>query len=293
MDIKQVEKIKKLATIAMFSDDDLVDMLVLKGANAIEVVHGIPFRTSIDLDFSIQNEFTKPEFKIIKEKIKRTLKGTFQTEDYEIFDITFDEKPEKITPEMAEFWGGYSVEFKIIESIRYKTLANKLDALRRNSIVVGPKQKRKFRIEISKFEYCVPKLRSELEGYTIYVYTPEMIVIEKIRAIFQQMPEYAEIVTQPSPSPRARDFFDIYTLLEHFKTDLTSSENIDLLKNIFAAKKVPIEFIGKIHKYREYHRPDFIAVKDTVKTSIELRDFDFYFDYVTQKCKALQPLWEI
>lgn len=106
MDINQVEKIKRLATIAMFSDDDLMNILVLKGANAIEVVHGVPFRTSIDLDFSIQNEFTKPEFKIIKEKIERALKGTFQTEDYEIFDITFGEKPEKITPEMAEFWGG-------------------------------------------------------------------------------------------------------------------------------------------------------------------------------------------
>lgn len=185
------------------------------------------------------------------------------------------------------------MEFKIIESIRYKTLANKLDALRRNSVVIGPKQKRKFRIEISKFEYCIPKRRSELEGYTIYVYTPEMIVIEKIRAICQQMPEYAEIVTQPSLSPGARDFFDIHALLEHFKIDLTTPQNIDLLKNIFAAKKVPLEFIGKIYKYREYHRPDFIAVKDTVKTSIELRDFDFYFDYVIQKCEALQSLWKI
>ena len=53
MDIKQVEKIKKLATIAMFSDDDLMEMLVLKGANALEIVHGLAVRTSIDLDFSV------------------------------------------------------------------------------------------------------------------------------------------------------------------------------------------------------------------------------------------------
>ena len=47
----------------------------------------------------------------------------------------------------------------------------------------------------------------ELDDYTIYVYSPTMIAIEKLRAICQQMPEYA---LQRRPSARARDFYDIY-----------------------------------------------------------------------------------
>ena len=35
MDIDYLEQIKKFAIIAMFSDDDLMEMLVLKGGNVL------------------------------------------------------------------------------------------------------------------------------------------------------------------------------------------------------------------------------------------------------------------
>lgn len=121
-----------------------------------------------------------------------------------------------------------------------------------------------------------------------------MIVFEKIRAICQQMPEYAQVVNSPSQSARARDFFDIYTILEHFKgIDFRTKGNADLLKNIFAAKRVPLNLIGKIKDYKEYHRPDFVSVKDTVQPSFDLREFDYYFDYVVDRCRELEPLWKV
>jgi len=130
----------------------------------------------------------------------------------------------------------------------------------------------------------------DLDDYTIYVYTPEMIVLEKIRAICQQMPEYAPNSTKTA---RARDFFDIYTVMEHFTIELASPQNIDLLKNIFDAKEVPLPLIGKIAQYREYHRLDFTSVEATVKPNIELNTFDFYFHYLIDRCKCLKSLWEV
>jgi hypothetical protein len=117
-----------------------------------------------------------------------------------------------------------------------------------------------------------------------------MIVFEKLRAICQQMPEYAKIVKSPSSSARARDFFDIYTVLENFEIDFTKTENRNLLKYIFQAKRVPLELISKIKLYREYHREDFVSVRNTVKQIDELKDFDFYFDYVCKEINKLKAL---
>ena len=49
----QLERIKKLSIIAMFSDDYLMDILVLKGGNAIDIIYGIASRASLDLDLSL------------------------------------------------------------------------------------------------------------------------------------------------------------------------------------------------------------------------------------------------
>ena len=277
----------------MFSDDDLMEQFVLKGGNALDIIHKIALRASVDIDLSIEKDFEKENIVIIKEKISRVLQNTFREEGYEVFDLTFNQRPAQMSREMKNFWGGYRIEFKIIESDKYKRFGNDRKALRRNATVVGRNQKKKFFIDISKFEYCIPKEERDIEGYTIYVYTPEMIVLEKMRAICQQMREYAQIVRNPSQSARARDFFDIYTVLNHFDIDLTANENIELLKNIFLAKRVPLKLLGKIQDHREYHRPDFDAVIATVKPEIDLKDFDFYFDYVVERCKVLKPLWEI
>jgi predicted nucleotidyltransferase component of viral defense system len=294
VDLKFLDRVKRLAIIAMFSDDDLMETLVLKGGNLLDTIYGIASRASIDLDFSMETEFPEKDLDSIGGKIRRTLTDTFKAEGLTVFDIRFAKRPKKDSARTFEFWGGYQVEFKVIETRRYEEFKDDLEALRRRAVVVGDGQTKTFTIDISKFEYCIAKQEVDLEeGYTIYVYTPEMMVFEKIRAICQQMPEYGEVVPNPGRSARARDFFDIYTILEHFAFDLMTEDNQKLLRCIFDAKRVPLNLISLIGNYREFHRPDFSSVRDTVKAGIELKDFDFYFDYVVEKCKLLKALWEI
>ena len=46
-----LEHIKRLTIIAMFSDGDLMERLVLKGGNLLDIVHRVSTRASIDADF--------------------------------------------------------------------------------------------------------------------------------------------------------------------------------------------------------------------------------------------------
>ena len=176
----------------------------MKGGTALEF-YDINYRLSIDLDFSIGDEF-KQDLSTIREKIEVALQDSFREAGYIVFDVKLTERPNKVSPDLADFWGGYIIEFKAIELEKHEQLSTKIDSLRKNATVVGPLNKRTFSIEISKHEYCEPKQESELNGYTIYIYPPPMLVCEKIRAICQQMPEYGEIVRSSSQTARARDF---------------------------------------------------------------------------------------
>lgn len=290
----QLEHIKKLSIIAMFSDDDLMDILVLKGGNAIDIVYGIASRSSLDLDFSIATEFNQVEMSLIKSKFEKALNRVFDEAGYRVFDFKFGERPEDSGPDVPPFWGGYRLEFKLIDKTKYAGLQNDVQRLRLSAVDVGPGALKTYRIEISKWEYCDGKNAEELDDYTVYVYTPAMIVLEKLRAICQQMPEYSKFLGKSYETARARDFFDIHTVVEYFNINLTTSENLNLLKDIFKAKKVPVNLIGNIKEFREYHRSDFIAVENTVKPNIRIKDFDYYFDYVLNKCnKLLEALGEI
>jgi len=294
VELDRLRQIKKLVIIAMFSDDDLMDTLVLKGGNLLDIVYEVASRASIDLDFSMASEFTPSQWSGLDDRIRRRLRETFRPNGYEVFDVKLTERPPHVTPDMADFWGGYRIEFKIIASKEFARLGGDIEAARQQASIIGPRQRRTFKVDVSKFEYCSPKSPLNFDNYKIYIYSPEMLLFEKLRAICQQMPEYAEVVNSPSQSPRARDFFDIHTIFEHFPIALGAPENHELLGNIFAAKKVPLKLLGRIAAYRDFHREDFTSVQATVKPDVELKDFDFYFDYVISAIESsgLKSLWE-
>lgn len=221
MELDRLKQIKRLAIVAMFSDDDLMDTLVLKGGNLLDIVYGVASRASVDLDFSMAGEFTPSQWSGLAARIQRRLRETFQPNGYEAFDVKLTERPDNLTPDMAGFWGGYRIEFKIIASEELTRLGGDISAARRQATVIRPGRRRTFKIDISKFEYCSPKVVRDFDDHRIYIYSPEMLLFEKLRAICQQMPEYAEAVKSPSRSPRARDFFDIHTILAHFTIALT------------------------------------------------------------------------
>src|SRR5262249_27191190 len=150
---------------------------------------------------------------------------------------------------------------KLIGKDEYARWEQKLDTLRIRSMVTGPNEMRTFKVDFSKNEYTEGKIQKEVDHYTIYVYTPEMIIVEKLRAICQQMPEYLH---KGRSKPRARDFYDIHRVVSTLEIDLTRPENVDLLKHIFRAKEVPLPLLEKVGSTIEFHRPDWDAVVPTV-----------------------------
>jgi hypothetical protein len=164
--------------------------------------------------------------------------------------------------------------------------------MRRNALQIG--RGKKFLIDISRFEFIEGKESQLLDGYRIFVYSPEMIVFEKLRAICQQMPEYGAIVKRTRAGfPRARDFIDIYALVRARKIIVSRPENLELLRQIFEAKKAPLKLLAEVQNFREFHRTDFPAVIATVKTGMKLESFDFYFDFVLGQVEHLKPLWNV
>ena len=285
-EFEQSERIKRLVVIGIFSDDYLMERLVLKGGNALNLVLGIGTRASVDIDLSMEDDFPPGELEAIRGRLENRLQEVFNSESYHVFDVTLEPKPDPVSPELAKFWGGYSANFKLIDEKHLKESQGNLTAMRRNSLKVGAKGK--FEIDISKFEYCAPKRSFDMDGLQVFVYTTEMLVAEKLRAICQQMPEYGPVVKRArAGSARARDFLDIHALVTNFKLDITTPKNLELVKLVFEAKRVPLELIGKINDFREFHRPDFKSVMDTVKPGVALRDFDFYFDFILQQAGIL------
>ncbi|HUU45321.1 MAG TPA: nucleotidyl transferase AbiEii/AbiGii toxin family protein [Acidobacteriota bacterium] len=287
-----VDQIRRLTITAMVSDDDLLDKLVLKGGNAICIGHGISTRASTDIDFSVEDDLSQMGLPEFEARVSKNLIEVFYAEGYTVFDIRVREVPlpECMDAATREFWGGYTIEFKLTPKDRFDRLKNDLDALRRDSTVVGPRHQRKFSIQISKHEYCREKIPKRVNGFTVYVYTPGLLLAEKLRAICQQMPEFRDVV-RTSLSARARDFFDIWVLVDAFGLDVTESEFHDLVRSVFAAKRVPLLLLGSIRGTREFHRSDFEAVRDTVDPGFDLKDFDFYFNYVVRIADLLKALW--
>lgn len=277
-------EIRKLTIVALFSDDQLFEQIVLKGGNALSLVYGLSSRTSLDLDFSIEQDFA--DLDDTRKRIFRAVKERFSSAGFVVFDESFEPKPQVLGPNQQAWWGGYEFKFKLIEEAKFKALGWSLETIRRNALVVGPEQQRKFSVDLSKFEYCGGKVERELDSYTIYVYSPEMIVVEKFRAICQQMPEYA---LRRQPTPRARDFYDIWRVMTATNLDLTAPEIVELARHIFAAKYVPLALLAKVSDQREVHRPDWPAVVAAVAET--LNDFNFYFDFVAGQATALKTLW--
>jgi hypothetical protein len=121
-----------------------------------------------------------------------------------------------------------------------------------------------------------------------------MIVCEKLRAICQQMKEYAEVVKRNGlGNQRARDFIDIEALVRKFDIDLSSERARDTVRQMFEIKRVPLELIARISSTKDFHALGFDQVKASMKPGIKIQTFEHYFDFVLDQCKRLEPLWDV
>jgi len=286
-----IDRFKRLTIIALSSDDELVEQLVLKGGNAMALAYNINTRVSADLDYSMPSVFDADSLPAWRERITQRLEQTFRGEGWVPFDVRFEKKPDPVSPDLAGFWGGYELEFKVIDAEQHAQLGGDLDQMRRQSLIAGPGDRRKIEVDISCHEHCEPKRRFEMEGYDVFVYAPILLVCEKFRAICQQMPEYDPIVKRNARrSARPRDFLDIHTLLTHFADiDLNAPPTRDLLVHVFEAKRVPLALLRRIQHTYDQHATAWPAVQATVAPGFNLRDFRFYFDYVASLADRLHP----
>lgn len=119
MDLPLLDRIKRLAITAMVSDDELMELLVLKGGNAIDIVYQLSGRASVDLDFSMQYEFDKEDLDEIKIKVEKALNNTFAQEGMKVFDVKLVERPSNMDEKYKDFWGGYEIDFKVMPEKLY------------------------------------------------------------------------------------------------------------------------------------------------------------------------------
>jgi predicted nucleotidyltransferase component of viral defense system len=99
-----LEEVRRRILIALFSDDELMGALVLKGGNALALIYKVGARASLDMDFSIDSVFA--DVKKTGDRIFDTLKREFGLIGYVVFDEKFEIKPSKRGEELPEWWGG-------------------------------------------------------------------------------------------------------------------------------------------------------------------------------------------
>jgi len=277
------QEIRKLTLQALYLDDELSELLVLKGGNALSILE-LTRRGSFDLDFSLYD--FNLEDKELENRFKNAIETYFEENDFKIFKFTFTKKPKKEIAPQTFKWGGYSIKFKFIEIDKYDEILNRVQkatqikALSQEySNITGTNEP--VLIELSKGEYCKNYNEKQFEYITLKIYSPWMIIFEKLRALCQQMEEYTK---RKEKAQRARDFFDIYTTSKAYILEETSEQDKEDLKelvyNIFEIKEVDLSLLEKLEEYREFHRPSFEKLKDVIAIDErdDLKEYDFYFD---------------
>jgi hypothetical protein len=155
---ERLERIKRQVVIAIFSDDFLMERLVLKGGNAMNLVFEVGTRASVDIDLSMEGDFPPEEREKIRQKLETRLQEVFASQNLTVFDVTLEEKPTTISPEVAAFWGGYDVTFNLIETLVGEKHAGDLTAMRRNSLRIGAAWSTTI-IPLSGDDYYLPVVR--------------------------------------------------------------------------------------------------------------------------------------
>ena len=117
MELERLDKIKRLVIVALVSDDELMETLVLKGSNAISIACGVGNRGSADIDFSMAGNFT--DVAAAFAKIETVLVSIFAEEHLHVFEVRWEQRPSNthhLSADLQSFWDGYSLEFKIADA---------------------------------------------------------------------------------------------------------------------------------------------------------------------------------
>jgi len=256
--------------IAVYQDPELAGWLFLKGGSAMRIFDNCTSRLSIDADFSIVKSIKNE--KLFFGVIRKNVGVHFRKLKFDIIDFKQTRKPRKIDPKKPDWWGGWLCEFKLVS---FEFRGKSLNVKRRNALIPEGANSSKIILEISEYEYCGKSRIKSILGVKIKGYSRELIVLEKIRAICQQHPEYQF----RSSKNRARDFYDIYELTTDID-DGFSKRCSKHIQKVFKAKEVPLNFLDDLWRddFIDEQRRGFDEVKNTVTGNIQ--DFDVYVEHL-------------
>ena len=275
---------------AVTTDEELCSKLILKGGNALSLVHGVGNRASLDIDYSMETDVEDHD--ALRVRLVAALRGHLGPLGLVLFDEQFSLRPKQPGESAKSRWGGYCFEFKLIRTDRYEALAGDVGRSRRQALSVDGhgQASRRFRIEISKYEFVDDRMEKQVvDGHVCQVYTLDLMAAEKLRSLCQQMDGYEH---RQHPTPRARDFYDLHALLTEGAVELSEDHLHELVRAVFDAKSVPLGLLGSLDEYREFHRADWPAVLNAIPGD-RPREFDFYVDFLLSEVRKLQPLWVI
>ena len=123
-----------------------------------------------------------------------------------------------------------------------------------------------------------------MQGAKILGYSRELMVLEKLRAICQQHPDYPYRLSKN----RSRDFFDIYELTKDAEDEFAMSCQSHL-KKVFEAKEVPLTLLASFwdDSFIDEQRRGFDQVRDTVAGDVQ--KFDVYVEHVRFLVREIFP----
>lgn len=267
-----IDEVIRETTIGIFSTQVARDNLVLKGGTGLRLGEGITNRISLDIDLSTEGSIPDPER--FFQEITKALENRFDRLNLDVIDPKYSRRPKSRGKRKIEKWGGWNYTFKLSgQSHRGESPGKRI----RQALVPNGSPSQKIEIQISEYEYCAVIDKIFLDGVEIYVYSPVLQVLEKIRAICQQHPDYKRSLNKN----RARDYYDIYSIVSiHRREKDFSSKLAEHFEPVFHAKEVPLELLTEGTMFDS----DFTSGQElgfaTVRNSVfgDTEDFSFYVE---------------
>ncbi len=281
-----IDSVIETCLIAIYSNDVLNKKLYLKGGQALRIAYDQKTRLSADADFSMEVgiEEADPFFDLLR----KSLYSEFSNKKFYLFDFKFTKKPKKNKDGAPDFWRGWEVEFKLITKDK---MGDPLDKQRREAIVPEGSESPTIRLDISEFEYCKSIEKIKVKSVEVKVYSQVLIVLEKLRAICQQHPDYK---LKSTTADRARDYYDIeriyYKIIQKNGKKDFLLECSKHLKKVFEAKGVDTQIIKSIfdESFVRLQAEGWEAVKATVNMKTD--NFDYYLETLRDITYELQVL---
>lgn len=278
----KIEDLIADAVVAIFTSPELSKLFILKGGGAMRLFDGLDARLSIDADFSIEKELDVHAVSVFKE-MNRCLAEAFQAKGYDLLDFKANKRPRKVRAGFPDWWGGWACEFKLVDR---KHHGKNPETRRRNALVPVGANSPKISIDLSEHEYCGKRRTKTLHGAKIHAYSREMLVLEKLRAICQQHPDYPY---RQETKNRARDFYDIHALTKKIDGEFIQRCQHHL-EAVFKAKEVPLWILRSLwddESFVDGFRRGFDQVRDMLRGPAN--SFDMYLEHLRFLLKDICP----